>query len=728
MKKSDFLQQKVFKVKSWSLKPVGGRSGRREGISLLAGFLIIAAWLGLPAMAAAASTTVTRGPYLQQATPVSLMVRWRTAAATDSWVRFGNNAATLTLAADDPAVTTEHIVTLTGLTPNTQYFYSVGSTAETIAGDASYTFFTPPTVGTRQPTRIWVLGDSGTADADAAAVRNAYTTFNDLNPLHLIGPLGAARYTDAFLMLGDNAYATGTDSEYQAAVYNMYPTLLRQTALWPTIGNHDTAGSYNPPDTIPYFNMFSLPTSAEAGGTASGTEKYYSFDRANIHFVCLDSMTSNRLAGSPMLLWLQNDLVSTTADWIIAYWHHPPYTKGSHDSDTEFELIEMRQNALPILEAGGVDLVLSGHSHSYERSVLLNGHYGVSTTLTAAMKLNSGSGREDGTGSYLKPEGGPSGNQGVVYAVAGSGGQGPSGGTLNHPVMFKSLNLLGSMVLDVVGDRLDAKFIQSTGVIGDYFTMLKNVPNLPPVVQITSPVNAATYLAGVNIPVTATATDPVGQVIQVDFYAGNTLIGSDTTAPYSISWNQVPVGNYTLTAAATDNLGATAVSAPVQISVGAAIKAVADAYVRDGNDANRNFGTNRTLLVQTNVVSKNYSSFMKFDTTSIPAVGSARLRIYGKYSKTPAATITGYGVNNLWTETGITWNNRPALGPALGSMVMTSTETWREIDVTVYVQAQKTAGQNVVSFGLLAPATLASTVQIKSRENGSTGPELLIAP
>ena len=273
MKKSEFLQQKMLKVKSWSLKPVGGSSDRREGISLLAGFLFIAAWLGLPAMATAASTTVTRGPYLQQATPVSLIVRWRTAAATDSRVRFGDSAVTLTLAADHPAVTTEHIVTLTGLTPNTQYFYSVGSTTETIAGDASYTFFTPPIVGTRQPTRIWVLGDSGTADADAAAVHNAYTTFNDLYPLHLVGPLGAARYTDAFLMLGDNAYANGTDSEYQAAVYNMYPTLLRQTALWPTIGNHDTAGSYNPPLTIPYFNMFSLPTNAEAGGTASGHRK-----------------------------------------------------------------------------------------------------------------------------------------------------------------------------------------------------------------------------------------------------------------------------------------------------------------------------------------------------------------------------------------------------------------------------------------------------------------------
>jgi hypothetical protein len=46
-----------------------------------------------------------------------------------------------------------------------------------------------------------------------------------------------------------------------------------------------------------------------------------------------------------MMTWLQNDLAATNKAWIIAFWHHPPYTKGSHNSDTETQLIEMRQNA-----------------------------------------------------------------------------------------------------------------------------------------------------------------------------------------------------------------------------------------------------------------------------------------------------------------------------------------------------------------------------------------------
>jgi hypothetical protein len=693
----------------------------RNITAFLAATLCMTAWLASPASSSAASTAITRGPYLQRATPDSLVLRWRTAAATDSRVRFGTSPDTLDLAADDATSTTEHVVTVTGLTPDMQYYYSVGSTTETIAGDSSYTFFTSPPAGTRQPIRVWVLGDSGTADSNAAAVRNAYTTF------------AAGRYTDLWLMLGDNAYETGTDAEYQAAVFNMYPAFLRQSPLWPTIGNHDTAHSSNPPASLPYFAMFTLPTNAEAGGIASGTEKYYAFDYGNIHFICLDSMSSNRAVGGPMLVWLQNDLASTTADWIIAFWHHPPYSKGSHNSDSETELVQMRQNVLPILEAGGVDLVLSGHSHSYERSFLLNGHYGTSNTLTPAMKLNGGSGREDGTGAYTKPLGGPAANQGAVYAVAGSSGQ-TSGGTLNHPAMFISLNQLGSMVLDVDGDRLDARFLRpdTTPAIGDYFTLLKNVVNQPPVLQITSPSSSATFAANANITVAASASDPDGSVAQVDFYAGNTPIGSDTSEPYSITWNQVSAGSYTLTAVATDNLGATTVSAGVPITVtstwGPSVKAIADAFVHDGGDVNRNFGRDKNLKVQTNQPGKNFDSYLKFDTTGSATVGSARLRLYSKYSKTPGVFVSAHAAATGWSETGITWNNRPALGAALGSVLVERAEIWREIDVTAYVQAEKAAGRHVVSFGLHAPSVIPDDVQIKSRENGAKGPELVITP
>ncbi len=191
-------------------------------------------------------------------------------------------------------------------------------------------------------------------------------------------------------------------------------------------------------------------------------------DYANIHFICLDSHDSNTDPNGPMLTWLKNDLLATTQNWTIAFWHHPPYSKGSHNSDSARRLRNMRENVLPILESHAVDLVLSGHSHSYERSFLLHGHYEHSTTLDpATMILDGGDGRSDGDGAYLKT------STGAVYVVAGSSGK-IGGGRLNHPVMHVSLPLLGSLVLDVDGDRLDATFISDTGSVEDYLTILQS--------------------------------------------------------------------------------------------------------------------------------------------------------------------------------------------------------------------------------------------------------------
>ncbi|MGE0131108.1 MAG: purple acid phosphatase family protein [Blastocatellales bacterium] len=401
--------------------------------------------------------TVTRGPYLQMSAPSSVVIRWRTNLAVNSRVGFGLSSSSLNQAVADATPATEHSVTLAGLQPNTTYYYSVGSSTGDLAGDY---FITPPAPGASKPARIWVLGDAGTADANQRAVRDAYYNFN------------GSRHTDLWLMLGDNAYSYGTDLEYQDAIFNVYPVTLRRSSLWPALGNHDTAGSSNPSPAIPYYRNFTLPQNAEAGGVASGTEDYYSFDYSNIHFVCLDSVTSSRAPGSPMLTWLEADLAANKQDWLIAYWHHPPYSKGSHDSDTGWTMIEMRSNVAPILEAHGVDLVLTGHSHSYERSYLIDGHYGPSSTFNDSMKKDGGDGRPAGSGVYRKPTLGPAAREGAVYVVAGSSGK-LGGGRLNHPAMFTSLNNLGSVVLDVDGNRLDAKFIRADGTVGDNFTIIK---------------------------------------------------------------------------------------------------------------------------------------------------------------------------------------------------------------------------------------------------------------
>ena len=421
-----------------------------------------------PGPSFAVAAVLRRGPYLQRATPSSLVVRWRTDVATNSVVRYGPAPGSLGSSATDLASVTNHVVTLSGLSPATRYYYSVGSTTSTLAGnDAGHAFVTPPPAGTARAFRTWVLGDSGTATTNAARVRDAYLAFT------------GSRGTDLWLMLGDNAYVDGTDVEYQAAVFDMYPQTLRAVPLWPTYGNHDGHSADSATQSGPYYDIFTLPRNGEAGGVPSTTEAYYAFDYANVHFICLDSYESSRAPGSAMLTWLQSDLQATNRDWIIAFWHHPPYSKGSHDSDSEIELEEMRQNVLPILEARGVDLVLGGHSHSYERSKLIDAHYGASTTFGGQNVVDGGDGRPLGSGAYEKSVLGPRPHEGTVYTVAGSSGQ-TSGGPLNHPAMLVSLSVLGSLVLDVNGNRLDATFLDDLGGIRDTFTIVKQ-PALRPV-------------------------------------------------------------------------------------------------------------------------------------------------------------------------------------------------------------------------------------------------------
>lgn len=419
--------------------------------------------------AQAAAQEVVRGPYLQLATRESILIHWRTSTPTDSVVRYGIDSANLDMTAAVAGSRTEHSVPLSELAFHQQYFYSVGNSAGPLAGDASYRFTTSPEPGA--PTRIWVIGDSGTGDANAAAVRDAFLAYSMGVP------------ADLWLMLGDNAYESGTDAEYQAAVFDTYPGLLKQLPLWPTLGNHDGLSADSDMQTGPYYDIFTLPSNGEAGGLPSSTEAYYSFDYGDIHFICLDSYDTDRSVNGAMMTWLEADLALNSRTWLIAFWHHPPYSKGSHDSDTEGRLIDMRQNALPILESWGVDLVLAGHSHSYERSFLLDGHYGTSGTLDPLNEvLDPGDGRPGGDGAYQKPDVVSAANAGAVYSVAGSSGK-TSAGSLDHPAMFFSIRKLGSLVLDISEDQLDGAFIDDNGLETDSFTITKVPDGVPPELQ-----------------------------------------------------------------------------------------------------------------------------------------------------------------------------------------------------------------------------------------------------
>lgn len=421
------------------------------------------------------SATITRGPYLQMGNQQSVIIRWRTDVATDSKVKYGDAPGNLSQSVADAVVTKEHEVRITGLQGDTRYYYSIGTGSAVLEGTDRNYFQTAPPVAVSRKIRIAAYGDCGNNSSNQVKVRNAYLSFS------------GQQHTDLWLLLGDNAYDDGTDAEYQSNFFNIYKdNLLKNTLLFPALGNHDYANSSSRQDdhNIPYLSVFSLPKGGECGGLASGKEEYYSFDYGDIHFISLDAYGKEggkRMSdtSSPQIVWLKKDLAANQRKWTIAYWHHPPYTMGSHNSDTESDLAVIRSNMIRILERYGVDLILNGHSHDYERSYLLKGHFGMENTFSFNNHaVSNSSAKYDGSSNscpYLSTA--AKVNHGTVYVVAGSAGQvGGTSGSFPHAAMFYSnATVGGSLAIEIEGNRLDAKFVAADNTIKDQFTILKDV-------------------------------------------------------------------------------------------------------------------------------------------------------------------------------------------------------------------------------------------------------------
>lgn len=472
---------------------------------LLFAVLTLPVWNILNAESRTDAPAFSRAPYLQFSTTNSIYIVWRTAGPITPVVRYGeernrlgNEMATISDQSGSgiiirtslgtngqriperwkefrteenlklrkmhsaPIGTFQYEARLMGLKPATRYYYAVfdGERRMTPA-DESYSFVTPPPVGTRQPVRFWALGDGGTGRKAQADVFQAMLDYvqRDKRPL------------DFWLHLGDMAYGTGRDVEFQSRFFESYELALRSSVCWPTMGNHEGFTSKGQTGIGPYYDAYVVPRRAEVGGVASGTEAYYSFNYANIHFVCLDSHDLDRKPGGAMAKWLKADLEKTKAEWVIAFWHHPPYTKGSHDAEKEKDLTEMRQHIMPIVESGGVDLVLAGHSHIYERSMLIDGAYSSTNLAAENMVFDDGDGDPEGDGAYRKSQG-IHPHQGTIQIVAGNAGANMGrAGTV--PLMKRTLMEYGSVLVDVDGDTLTGKMVNRAGKVRDLFSLVK---------------------------------------------------------------------------------------------------------------------------------------------------------------------------------------------------------------------------------------------------------------
>lgn len=407
-----------------------------------------------------ATPTLVRAPYLQAVTPTSITVCWRTDQWVDSVVRYGlspdNLDQTVTVSGD----VRDHFVTLENLAPGQRHYYEIGWSGGTLAGgDADHSFLTLPDAPTDETRTIWVVGDSGVGNAFQTDVRDA-----------MLGALGGAA-PDMTINLGDVAYVKGTDGEYTDFHFAPYAQVLQQSPQYATPGDHDLQSIDIVTLAGTYYDSFVFPTMGEAGGTPSMTEEYYSFDIGGAHFISLASfnyLLSNQQG--PMYQWLQADLAAAAdADWIIAFLHHPPYSNGTHNSNNVLVQTRVRERIVPLLEAGGVDLVMAGFSHSYERSYLVDGAYETPSIATGKI-LDAGDGDPAGDGAYQKPPGITS-RAGAVYVVAGHGWRSSIAGP--HPLIQFGEAQPGSCLLSFDRETLLFRNVRIDGVISDTFAIHK---------------------------------------------------------------------------------------------------------------------------------------------------------------------------------------------------------------------------------------------------------------
>jgi acid phosphatase type 7 len=292
--------------------------------------------------------TIPRDPYLQQVTTSSALVGWVTPAPETQRVEVTtpDGRAIGSATAEPERTVTQPIdgrqvwAQLAELEPDTIYCYALvdasGPLTERIG------FRTAPLPDTTRPIRFLAFGDSGMGGEDQVRL---------LEQMHAF-PYELAVHT------GDLAYDRGTLAQLEAYVFGIYGELLRHLPLFPVAGNHE----YDTKGGAPFRDVFALP---------GNTEQWYSFDWGPIHFAAIDTEASYAVQAR----WLAEDLAATSQPWKIVYLHRPPYSSGKrHGSDKE-----LRAALEPVFVEHGVQLVLSGHDHHYERT---HPQHGVTHVLT----------------------------------------------------------------------------------------------------------------------------------------------------------------------------------------------------------------------------------------------------------------------------------------------------------------------------------------------------------
>jgi 3',5'-cyclic AMP phosphodiesterase CpdA len=188
------------------------------------------------------------------------------------------------------------------------------------------------------PLRIAVIGDAGDSGKRLSANAAAMAEVDSIQPF------------DDLLLLGDNVYPDGDPARLGATVFEPFAPLLdRGVGLLAVLGNHDVIGDHGDDQMA-----------------ALGMEgRWWSRRLGDVLLVGLDS---NRVDDPEQRAWLEETLAATDAPWRIVAVHHPPYSAGYQGSNER-----VRRVFGPLFERYGVQLVLSGHDHDYQRSHPIRG-------------------------------------------------------------------------------------------------------------------------------------------------------------------------------------------------------------------------------------------------------------------------------------------------------------------------------------------------------------------
>jgi hypothetical protein len=299
-----------------------------------------------------------RGPFIQNTSSNRTDVIWRTPLPADGTVEFGPTEA-LGLAVADPVPTTNHVLTLTGLEPDTSYFYRVRSTADGETATSPLLSFR--TLKTHGPVTFMALADTG---------QGSLAQYNIASLLQRSAP-------ELVLHAGDVLYPYFYPPLVDTKCLSVYGPHLRSTPYFFALGNHDLYLG-----DLHWLAAFSLPTN-----TVTGTEHFYSFDHGDAHFVVLLLPTFDQLrfvVGDAQYSWLAADLAASAKPWKIIVGHLPPQSSSGHrrddyDRNGIADRTELKDALLPLAARHGVQLILSGHEHIYER---FNPTNGVHTVIT----------------------------------------------------------------------------------------------------------------------------------------------------------------------------------------------------------------------------------------------------------------------------------------------------------------------------------------------------------